>query len=155
MSKLIKALLGATVTREIDLAECDEVYAGIKLPIRVNWPRVWKKQRVELSLETYKILEEMKPHRDGDGNIKRTNENTAEIDAINRRGDENAAQWTEWWAGVLMMTPDEVATLEETLSQPHWGWLTNRIPKRVTEYEENETKKVRALPGRTSEKPER
>ncbi len=143
MSGIIDALLKAVVTREIDLGECGDAYAGIKLPVRVNWPRAWKRRRFELSRELYAIKEEHDERTKG-----------TDIDALNKRADENATAWNEWWSGVLLMTPDEKAELQEAMPDPHWEWLVARIVACASEYEVNETKKVNVSRGRTSEEPE-
>lgn len=143
MSGIIDALLKAVVTREIDLGECTDAYAGVKLPVRVNWPRAWKKRRFELSREHYAIKDEY-GKRDKD----------TDIGALNKRADENAAAWNEWWAGVLLMTPGEKVGIQEAMLDAHWEWLLARIVERAQEYEADETKKVHASPGRISEERE-
>lgn len=142
MSILTDALSKAVVTREIDLSECSDIYDGIKLPVRVNWPRSWKKQRWELSRE----LNEIRLEREGDAE--------KDIGALNKRADDNAASWTGWWGAILMMTPEEVDELRDNLPGPHWEWLTARAISTNFEYEVEETKKVHVSRGRTSGEPE-
>lgn len=154
MSDIIQALLSAVVTREIDLAECDEAYAGVKLPVRVNWPRLWKKQRFALSKEHFAIRDALGAYTDEDSDTKQTDESAIAIDKLNKRADENSTAWNEWWSGILLMTPDEIVKLQEALSPPHWDWLGARIIARVTKYEVDETKKVNVSRGRTLEEPE-
>jgi hypothetical protein len=154
MGDIIQALLKAVEIREIDLSECAEMYAGVKIPVRVNWPRAWKKQRWALSREHFAIRDALKEYTDENGNIIRTDENETNIDALDKRADEVRDNFNAWWSGVLLMTPAEKATLEDALPPPHWEWLTNRIIKTVHDYEADETKKAADLRGRTSEEPE-
>jgi hypothetical protein len=155
MSDIIQALLNAVETREIDLSECAEMYAGVKVPVRVNWPRTWKKQRWALSKEHFAIRDALKEHTDENGAIIRTDENSADIDALDKRANEIKDGFHNWWANVLLMTPAEKATLEDALPLPHWEWLTNRIVEAAHDYEVHETKKAADLRGRTSGEPAR
>lgn len=139
MSDIIKALLNAVETREIDLSECAEMYNGAKLPIRVNWPRYHKKRRYELSRELGEIQKAYTASQPDD-----------DIEDLGKRADENAASWIEWWSVSLMMEVDEVATLKDSLPVPHWEWLTNRIVDTVNQYEVDETKKALVSRGRIS-----
>jgi hypothetical protein len=145
MSDIIQALLNAVETREIDLGECAEMYAGVKIPIRVNWTRGHKRRYSELAQENDAIQDEYKAASE--------NENS-DIASLNRRGEENATSWLEWWAVALLMTLDEVSALKDALPPPHWEWLKNRIVKTIRKYEADETKKVLASLGRSSEEPE-
>lgn len=139
MSDIIKALLDAVEIREIDLNECAEMYNGVKIPIRVNWPRGHKKRRYELSRELGEIQKAHAALQPDD-----------DIEDLGKRADENATSWVEWWAVSLMMEVDEVAILKDSLPDPHWEWLTNRIVDTANQYEVDETKKVLVSRGRIS-----
>jgi hypothetical protein len=148
MSDLIKSLLDAVTTREIDLEECSEMYAGVKLPVRVNWPRAWKKQRWTLSKEHHAIQDEYVKLTSCDA--EPTKEQSSATEALSARREENAAAWDAWWSGVFMMSLDDTIELRHALPAPHWEWLTGRIIDTMTEYEVEETKKALGSRGRSS-----
>lgn len=153
MNDLIQSLLSAVETREIDMAECSPVYAGAKFGVRVNWTRAHKKHRYTLMQELAAILETDEDHKSR--RKAKAKIEDSEIDTLNKRSDEYSANITKWWAVVFMMEPEEVETVRDALSPPHWDWLTGAIIKAVNEYEATETKKALALRGLSSEEPAR
>jgi len=154
MSDLMKSLLGAVTTREIDLGECADMYAGVKLPVRVNWPRAWKKQRWALSKELHAIQAEYVELTDNDGDAELAEGQSIAIEALGKRREENAAAWEAWWSGVFVMSIDDTIALKHALPAPHWEWLTQRVIDTMTKYEVEETKKALGSLGPTSGEPE-
>lgn len=125
MSDLLNALKAAVVTAELDLGELDPIYEGVKLSYRVNWTQAMKRTRWKLIVTTQELK-----------NQEGTDDATWEA---------NAQKWHEWWANILLMTPDEVTELSQGLPAAHWIWIGRSIVTAAVSWEEAETKKVNVL----------
>ena len=144
MGSLIEHLQNAVKTGEVDLSELDEMYRDdegkpLVIPFRINWTTGQERQRYILSSELNQIRLRM----------GRAEEDT--IEALSEAAEKNAQGWLDWWAGVFMVELEEVRELQDALPPAHWEWLTAKIIELEQQYRQAETKKVLAVPSRTSE----
>ena len=145
MSDLLNALKKAVVKATLDLGELDEMYAGVRLPFRINWTRGQCKERGRLLFELADIIERQRT-------LLETEQKETLADkmaVVEADGENNAAGWLDWWEGVLLMTPSEVEELQDAMSRPHWQWVANQIVERQAVYEAAEIKKAVGGPSHT------